>query len=226
MTAADSSGRSIAASWLAGVDITRLRDGFERDHHIVVPGLVRRELWDRVCREVDAGRFEEWQLNTGHTELCMRSTRAVGLMDLFVSDPLLFEAVRRMTGSGRIGAFVGRIYRMLPGSRHEGTWHGDNVEGRLVAMSVNLSDADYSGGLLEIRERDSQRVLHRIANTGPGDAVIFRIAPELQHRVSAVGGDAAKTSYAGWFVSDPDSALIRPGDFLRPEATEEGIPTG
>jgi hypothetical protein len=55
--------------------------------------------------------------------------------------------------------------------------------------------------------------------------VIFRIAPELQHRVSAVEGDAAKTSYAGWFVSDPDTALIRPGDFVRREATGD-IPAG
>jgi hypothetical protein len=146
---------------------------------------------------------------------------ARALLLFLCNDVALFELVRAITGCDRIGAFVGRIYRMLPGAEHEGTWHDDLLEGRMVAMSINLGNAPFSGGVLEIRDRASKRVLHRVANTGFGSAVIFRIDPELQHRVTAVREGAPKTAYAGWFISGHDSALIRPGDFVEARAAEE-----
>jgi hypothetical protein len=145
---------------------------------------------------------------------------ARALLLFLCNDVALFELVRAITGCDRIGAFGGRVYRMLPGAEHEGTWHDDLAEGRMVTLSINLGDAPYSGGVLEIRDRQSKRVLQRVANTGFGDAVIFRIGRELQHRVTAVEGSVPKTAYAGWFVSDPDSALIRPGDFLESHAVK------
>jgi 2-oxoglutarate-Fe(II)-dependent oxygenase superfamily protein len=151
---------------------------------------------------------------------------ARALLLFLCNDVALFELVRAITGCDRIGAFVGRVYRMLPGAEHEGTWHDDLLEGRMVAMSVNLGDAPYSGGVLEIRGRQSKRVLHRVANTGFGDAVIFRIGRELQHRVTAVKGTVPKTAYAGWFISGPDSELIRPEDFVECGAVEEKRSTG
>jgi 2OG-Fe(II) oxygenase superfamily len=173
---------------------------------------VQGRLLERVRRELDAAEFEE---HTGiRTELRMRSDRALALLEFLANDPEFFEAVREITGCDRIGAFLGRVYRMLPGPEHEGVWHADLVHGRMVAMSVNLSDAPYSGGLLEIRDEQSDRVLHRIANTGPGDAVIFRLAEGLKHRLTGVEGKVPKTAYAGWFLSGPESELLHPADFL------------
>lgn len=36
--------------------------------------------------------------------------------------------------------------------------------------------------------------------TGPGDAICFEIAPDLEHMVTAVEGINPKTAFAGWFV--------------------------
>jgi len=55
--------------------------------------------------------------------------------------------------------------------------------------------------LLQIREARSKRILHEIANTGPGDAVLFRVDPGLEHRITPVTGSISKTALAGWFVS-------------------------
>jgi hypothetical protein len=41
--------------------------------------------------------------------------------------------------------------------------------------------------------------IRELPNTEPGDAIFFRIAPALQHVVSAVEGMVPKTAYAGWF---------------------------
>jgi hypothetical protein len=38
-----------------------------------------------------------------------------------------------------------------------------------------------------------------VNNTGFGDAILFRISKDLEHRVTEVVGEVAKTAYAGWF---------------------------
>ena len=95
---------------------------------------------------------------------------------------------------------------MLPGGEHEISWHNDLMPGRMVAMSINLTPRPFSGGAFEIREQGSPDVLRQVANTGFGDAVLFRVHPTLQHRVGRVEGEIARTAYAGWFLSDEVSA--------------------
>jgi hypothetical protein len=52
-----------------------------------------------------------------------------------------------------------------------------------------------------------------VANTGPGDALLFRIARHLTHRVTPVDGTADKTAFAGWFRSEPEFiALLKLGE--------------
>jgi hypothetical protein len=70
-------------------------------------------------------------------------------------------------------------------------------------MSINLSLEEYQGGELQIRETRSGKIVSEIANTGLGDAVLFPISPELEHRVLPVRGDRAKIAFAGWFRAEP-----------------------
>ncbi|MEO6060810.1 MAG: 2OG-Fe(II) oxygenase, partial [Thermoflexales bacterium] len=100
----------------------------------------------------------------------------------------------------------GRVYRMAPGEGHFDSWHGDVGQGRQIALSINLGSADYEGGLLQLArsDSDSSDLLAEIANTGAGDALVFRIAPWLRHRVTDIAGTVAKTAYAGWFRTYPD----------------------
>ena len=134
------------------------------------------------------------------TELCMEQGKAAQLLMLLINDPHLFEHVRRITGCKRIGRFDGDLYRMMPGPEHEESWHGEIFGHHMVEMSVDLSARPYSGGVLEIRDRYSQEVLHSEAEIEPGDAVLIRLAPFLQHRVTAVKGDSARTVYRGRFM--------------------------
>jgi len=42
-----------------------------------------------------------------------------------------------------------------------------------------------------------------IANTGPGDAIVFRIDGALEHMVTPVSGAVSKIAWAGWFAREP-----------------------
>ena len=124
---------------------------------------------------------------------------------------ILFNAVRTITGCDEITWFGGRIYSLIPGTDHYDTWHNDVVdyEVRLVGMSINLSPKGYEGGVFELRERAKDRASVQFANSGIGNARLFRIAPELQHQVTAVVGDRPRTAFAGWFYAGKPDLLKR-----------------
>ena len=147
------------------------------------------------------------------TELLLLDDQVPGTLALLVQDPALIAFVERLTGCDPIGCFIGRVYRMDAGAGHHDVWHGDDDDNRMVGMSVNLSPGVYEGGVLELRERGSLRLLHRVANTGPGDAILFRIDHALEHRVMDVTGSASKIAYAGWFQRAP---VVRLGRLAAP----------
>jgi hypothetical protein len=138
-------------------------------------------------------------------ELCVAEENSLSHMLLFlVNNVGLFQFVETVTGCGPIGCFTGRVYRLVPGRGHHDSWHSDRGEHRMIAMSVNLSTGVYSGGALQIRDRSSGQIVHEVANVGFGDAILFRLADHLQHRLTEVEGDVPKTALAGWFCSRPD----------------------
>ena len=106
---------------------------------------------------------------------------------------------------------------MIPDCGHYDSWHDDLIEHRIIAMSINLSTEIYSGGLLQIRNRNSEEIIQEVANVGFGDAIVFRLANSLQHRITNVEGIVPKTAFAGWFRSQPDFL-----SFLSKEPSEPG----
>jgi hypothetical protein len=192
-----------------------LREEFEQHHWVRIPGFLSGYRLERVHDWIESGDFEVLEHGGLKTELCMPAEApAYALLYFLSNDPRLFEFVREITGCARIGCFTGRVYKMMPGLEHEDSWHNDLMKDRMVAMSVNLSEAPYSGGLIEIRDSDSKEILERVPNTGRGDAIMFRLDRSLEHRVTAVEGDAPKTAYAGWFRSEPESELLSPEELL------------
>ena len=199
----------VAISVPSPAEVERLRDEFERDHHVKLPGFLGAGLLDRVRRYIDEGEFSTRVHEGIGTELSLKQGKSPRLLLFLTNDPELFEVVRAITGCDRIGLFNGRIYRMLPSPEHTDSWHDDLDGKRLIAMSINLSQNPYSGGILELRNEDSREILSHVENTGLGDAVLFRLAAGLKHRVTPVTGRVPRTAYAGWFEAGPDSILIR-----------------
>jgi len=190
-------------SWTAP-ELSRLRSEFDRRHCIRLPSLLPAEGFGYVRRHIDRGAFAEKVHGTIGVELCMAGNAALDLLYFLTNDPRVFQVVQELTRCNPIGGFVGRIYRMVPGTGHYDSWHSDCLDHRMIGLSINLGAETYAGGVFQLRERGSEAILTEAPNTGAGDAILFRIAGHIEHRVTAVEGSVPKTAFAGWFVSEPN----------------------
>jgi hypothetical protein len=203
-----------ALSWTEA-DLRRMRIQFDERHCIRLPSLIDSGEFAYVQRQFERAAFADKRHGNIGVEVCLQENPALNLLNFLTNDVRFFQLVERLTGCGPIGTFVGRVYRMIPGSGHYDSWHSDCVEHRMIGMSINLSDDVYSGGVFQLRYKESAAILIEAPNTGAGDAILFRIAADIVHRVTAVEGTVSKTAFAGWFVSEPkflDLLVSRPDD--------------
>jgi hypothetical protein len=173
---------------------------------VELPGFVSPGLLSIVERAVEQGDFADRAHPGIGTEVCLESGTATQACQLVFNDPALLNVVTHIAGCPRLRCFEGRVYRLEPRSGHYDSWHSDASDHRMVGLSVNLSRQPYEGGLLEIRRAVAAEAEHAVAITGFGSAVLFRISPDLRHRVTEVRGDRPRTVYAGWFRTSPDFA--------------------
>jgi len=181
-----------------------LRTAFERDDYVRLPDFMTRRFLELLAGSIEQGEFVGRSHDGIGTELCLVSGLATAALQLVFNDPALLDAISAIAECGPLRSFEGRVYRMVPGAGHYDSWHSDVGENRCVALSVNLSRQAYEGGVLQIRQASASEPQHEVPNARCGSAVLFRVSPALRHRVTAVGGTAPRTAYAGWFRSAPD----------------------
>jgi hypothetical protein len=188
------------------VELTALAAEFSRTHAARLPGFLDRPLLDLVRGRLAVARFAPRVDEHGiELEQTLDDERLAGLFTVALNDPALFALVESMTGCRAIGCFTGRVYRRAArdDAGHYYPWHDDLAHDRLVGLSVNLSETEYAGGVLQIRDAATKAMIVEVANTGHGDAVLFRISPKLEHQVTPVIGSGPRTVLAGWFRERP-----------------------
>ena len=179
------------------------REEFDRNHAVRLREFLAPDLLAFLQERLEVEAFETTSYPGVGTEMRQASGVAAQALLFVMNDPALLDAVSRLSGCENVGSFAGRIYRLKHEAWQLDAWHDDDVEGRLLALSINLSARPFDGGVLEMREAASKRVHGRFDNTVPGDALLFRIGPMLEHRVTTVTGPNPKTSFAGWFYPGP-----------------------
>ncbi|HXG57249.1 MAG TPA: 2OG-Fe(II) oxygenase [Vicinamibacterales bacterium] len=186
-------------------ELDAFRVTFEQDHCIQVRGFMQAELLAWIRSHVRADRF----VRRVHRDLVppavddvMKDEALSAKLFMLLNASALFRTVEAITGCDPIGSYYPTVFRLDPDSGHGDAWHDDLDGNRLVAMSVNLGEA-YEGGVLQLRDASTLRVLSEVHNDGPGDAVLFRISPALQHRVTPVTGTRARLTMTGWFLRTP-----------------------
>jgi hypothetical protein len=188
--------------------IEELRSQFAARPYLELPGFVAPGLLSIVESAVERGDFADRAHPGIGAEVCLESGEATRACQLVFNDPALLDVVTRVAGCAPLRCFDGRVYRLASQSGHYDSWHSDAAHGRLVGLSVNLSREPYEGGVLEIRRAGATEAEHAVSSRGFGSAVLFRISPDLRHRVTAVRGAAPRTAYAGWFRTHPDFADV------------------
>jgi hypothetical protein len=185
-------------------ELAALRTQFREQHCVRIANFLEPGLLWYLQREIIDEEFSPCTHHGIGTEVRLATTRIPAFLHFLVNSDVLFRAIEQITGCRRVGSFEGRVYRFRPGTGDHDGWHDDLDEARMIALSINLSTEAYSGGILKIREKHSTQILHETANTGPGDAILFRVAYHLEHLVTEVTGQFPKTAFAGWFKSQPD----------------------
>lgn len=180
-----------------------MREQFRHRHCLQIPRLLDHPLADEIARLVEGSEFDRREHDGIGVEECMEVNATLAWLLLLVNDERMLEVVESITECGPIGHFDGRVYRLEPSADHYDSWHDDLGDGRLVAMSINLGRQSYEGGALEIRDRRTGATTQaRSASTG--DALLFELGENLEHRVLPVTGETARTVFAGWFKAGPN----------------------
>ena len=184
----------------------RLAAAFDEHHCVRLAGLLHPTLLARL--QARLARAGAWTPNVHHlvngpsTELVFSDQVTVGLLAALFNDRVLFAAIEQITGSETIRSYAGRIYRMDAGA-HADVWHTDANGDYMLGLSLNLTDGVFEGGELHLRECGSKQLRAQVANTGQGDALLFRIDGALEHIVTPVTGAVPKIAWAGWFCRQP-----------------------
>ena len=186
------------------LELDTLRQKFARDHFVILPQLFEASLLEEILRRVQTAKFLPRDHIGIALELCMVDHLTTAMLRFLPSNPSFLRIVEHITGNPHVGEFIGRVYKMNSSGGHYDSWHDDCIEHRVVTMSVNLSAQPFEGGALQLKHPHSKEILQEIRNTGLGDALLFRISPDLVHRVQGVMGDYPKLALAGWFIEGED----------------------
>jgi hypothetical protein len=182
--------------------IGKLGAEFRDAHWVRLTQLLEPSILDFLYARLDNSQWETMSHGEIGEEYVTSDLLANSLLHFAMNRPKVRAVMEEITGCKGFRWFQGRVYRMIAEAGHHDSWHDDRNHPTEVGMSLNLSCNLFRGGLFMLRERDSKRVLARVANTGFGDAILFRISRGLEHRISDLEGPEPKTAYAGWFRTD------------------------
>jgi hypothetical protein len=202
---------------LAGAgDLVELAHQFERLHAFCLPRLLDQELLQKISVRLEHCEWITREDGAIAKEAAPSDLAPANVLNFVANTSEFLDLMRQVTGCHSIRWFGGRIYRMEPGADHFDSWHADvgtTHRDRLLGMSINLSPRPYQGGVFRLREEASADILCELSNTGPGDAICFRISSALKHMVTPLVGTEPKTAFAGWFRSgDCDFySMLKPG---------------
>jgi hypothetical protein len=183
-------------------DLAALSEQFRATHRIHLPGFIAPDLWQLTQHALATATYDTKVHHDTHPPavvLTLRQPTLLAAYLLALNDPGMLRLVERLTGIHPLGSFIGDFYRMDPGVHHT-AWHNDVDGARAVAISINVSSNPFEGGELSMRQRGSDRPMWTFSNQGRGDAILFRIREDLEHRIHEVTGSSAKCAVTGWFL--------------------------
>lgn len=189
--------------------VAQARQQFEDTQCALLADLLDPALLNMLRPRLEQTAWSDFAHGSIGTEVVSADLHAGSMLHFAINAPVVIEAVRAICGCNEITWFDGRIFRMDPAAGHYDSWHDDFLEARLVGMSINLSFEPYEGGEFEIRRKKTNTPIGRIANSIPGDASLFRLSSDLEHRVAPLAGTSARTAFAGWFRSGEPDLLAR-----------------
>lgn len=173
---------------------------FSKHRAIACAGAIEPDLLAmlmQLCRE---GCFEPGEIEgLGHREV-EKPQRAGPPISLALKRANLIDWIERVTACGPLESVQGRVVRALANNHDQLLWHDDlDDPQRRLAITINLSEHHYEGGLFELREKRTETLLATHHHLEPGTALIFDVGYDIEHRVLPVTSGGPRCIYTGWF---------------------------
>lgn len=152
----------------------------------------------KLCRQA---RFvSDVVEHIGHRELETPNLAGAALT-LALNRANLMQWIEETTQCGPLKAVGGHVVQTRPVVGDQLSWHNDlNDAERCLAITINLSEQPYAGGLFELGVAATREVLLRHRHVAPGSALLFEVAPGLVHRVLPLTSGGPRRIYTGWFL--------------------------
>lgn len=189
--------------------IKELKREFAESSLVFLPQFLEPSILNRLMERLTTTDFvTKYEMSGredfGKTMFVPETEPVLFTFHLLLNNPQLFGIVEEITNCGAIGNFSGRMHRSQAGGNHSIDWHGDNADYRMIGLTVDLSREKYTGGKFQLRETATGKILREIGDTRAGDAFLFRISPDLQHRLTTLVSGGDRSVGVGWFRSAPD----------------------
>jgi hypothetical protein len=188
-------------------DISRLAEEFEETGCVLLPDFLAPPILSHLLDWLNEAQFVE-KHEIGHGEVFGTTLfvpnwdRCWFLLHFILNRPRLFEIAGQVAACPKIGNFMGRLHRTVAGADHHIDWHRDAEEARTLGLAINLSTEEYTGGIFQLRDQN-RTVRAEVGRAKPGDAFLFRIDREWQHRLTRVQS-GRRTVAVGWFRTQPE----------------------
>lgn len=187
-------------------DPATLCGDFERSCAIAVYGGFAPDL---LAALLDRGRGATYRLfdngSVGEREIEVPERVGRAIKRLLTRREML-RWVSEATGCGPLATVTGGVAQTQPGSGQALDWHSDRGDPlRRVAVTINLSDRRYEGGLFELRTTPAHAMLVAHRHEEPGAMLLFRIGRGLEHRVTPVEAGGPRRVFSGWFMAPADT---------------------
>jgi hypothetical protein len=177
---------------------------FRAQPALILPGLLDPALLGMLLARCRSGRFVEESvagLGMREVEAPQRVGRALNVL---LHRAALLRWIEAATGCGALNGVSGRVVQIRAKGGDALDWHDDlNEPTRRLAVTIDLSDVPYRGGLFELRHATSGAPLLAHRHAAPGDALIFAVRRGLEHRVRPLTDGGPRRVYAGWFTATP-----------------------
>ena len=161
----------------------------------IEPGLLSSLM--RFCR--DGSFLSDEVKGLGHREV-ESPQRAGRVITLALKRAALISWLEGVAGCGPLGNVEGRVVRALANNHDQLVWHDDLDDPcRRLAITINLSEQAYEGGLFELRDKRTHDIRATHHHLEPGTALVFDVAPDVEHRVLPVTAGGPRCVYTGWF---------------------------
>lgn len=189
-----------------GADIAQpvaaFRATFAKTKSLYMPDFLAPDLLEVIRAKCNAATFKPIPTE-GLGAMEVEWPRRAGLaLSLALSRPALMHWLSEATQCGPLARADGRIAQGRAGQHHHLDWHDDQIDpARRLAITINLTETDYEGGLFELRELASGKVLTMHRHIEIGGMLVFQVSPDLQHRIMPISGGGPRRVYTGWFYA-------------------------